>query len=142
MLLAKDERWRETYLILRDAVDWQGSIRGHRREIQSNNDCARTHSMDATSTEGSCIRLTLGYDSVMTSIDIHRLVQRERDIAAIKRPIRRRVERGQGRLRQARHEFLDPANPHRSRSRVSRAGAVPEVQICGAGDLAESAIVK
>lgn len=66
----------------------------------------------------------------MARIDIYRLIQRESDIAAIERPIRRRVERGQGRLRQARHELLDPANPHRSRGRVSRAGAVPEVQIC------------
>ena len=66
----------------------------------------------------------------MAGIDIYRLIQWESDIAAIERPIRRRVERGQGRLRQACYELLDPANSHRRSSRISRTGSVPKVQIC------------
>ena len=69
----------------------------------------------------------------MRRIHVDRLVERERDVARVERPVCAGVERRERCLGEARDELLDVADALGSGSWVAGSVAVPELNVFGQG---------
>ena len=111
-------------------VDRQRPSGGHGREIQRNSDC-KPYNISLAQTVLAQRTLTRREHRVVRRVDVDRLVERERHVAAVERRVRRRrSEVRERRLHEPRDEFLCVSHALRRRRRLPGPVAVPERQIC------------